>query len=152
MASSNLKSFQACFVGSLRVLGRREQVAFPKHRKRTNVLDLLLHSRSALLFHANDANRYGDRLNQQQTECLRGWLKAGRTSGPRRMLCCSRTSPRPPLYSASLSYLHAVTTFHQDVDRMEVLARGAKLSCLSSRLGLTPAEDSSLSRERLASS
>lgn len=133
LASSNLKSFQACFVGSLRVLGQREQVAFPKHGQHTNVLDLLLHSRSALLFHTNDANRFGDRLNQQQTECLRGWLKAGRTSGPRRMLCCSRTAPRPPLYSASLSYLHAVTTFHRDVDHMEVLARGAKL-------GLTPAE------------
>lgn len=133
LASSTLKSFQACFVGSLRVLGQREQVAFPKHGQHTNVLDLLLHSRSALLFHINDANRFGDRLNQQQTECLRGWLKAGRTSGPRRMLCCSRTAPRPPLYSASLSYLHAVTTFHRDVDCMEVLARGAKL-------GLTPAE------------
>lgn len=57
---------------------------------------LPLYNRSALQFHTNDANRFGDQLNQQKTECLRGWLKAGRTPGPRRMLCCSRTSCAPP--------------------------------------------------------
>lgn len=57
---------------------------------------LPLYNRSALQFHTNDANRFGDQLNQQKNECLRGWLKAGRTPGPRRMLCCSRTSCAPP--------------------------------------------------------